>query len=78
MFGGLETTEEAGEDEEAVAARSGTAFPASVAPNNGAVITDLYPPPPPIVSLVWQIRNKNFLSPFLLVNFFLKMAFKNF
>lgn len=52
MFGGLETTEEAGEDEEAVAARSGTAFPASVAPNNGAVITDLYPPPPPIVSLV--------------------------
>lgn len=51
MFGGLETTEEAGEDEEAVAARSGTAFPASVAPNNGAVITDLYPPPP-IVSLV--------------------------
>lgn len=73
MFGGLETTEEAGEDEEAVAARSGTAFPASVAPNNGAVITDLYPPPP-IVSLVWQIRNKNFLSLFLLDNFS-KIAF---
>lgn len=52
MFGGLETTEEAGEDEEAVAGRWGTTFPVSVAPNNGAVITDLCPL---TVSPVWQI-----------------------
>lgn len=44
MFGGLETTEEAREDEEAVAGRPGTAFPASVALDNGAVITDPGPP----------------------------------